>query len=265
MISKNNFKKPSVFSRRKVGIDELQAEVPSPAAHSAAGTSSPVLSGTAWPTPRLEPSVPPRGVPQLPDRSCPPALLLCEMSWAGRFQVEVLVCVVSPEARLCWAVSRRLGAALCGSTELDVTRNVCEAESRQLAGVPCPAWSCASIPVPGVCASPTAAIVGWEWVFAGGWRAGGSCGWPCARVVWVGIIPGFDWLDTGKSFFSERVVLRWHSCPGSGGSLSLEVFRNRGDVALRDMLSGHGGMSWGWGSQWSFQTLTILSFQPISE
>ena len=24
-------------------------------------------------------------------------------------------------------------------------------------------------------------------------------------------------LDTGKHFFSEGVVMQWHSCPGSGG------------------------------------------------
>ena len=38
------------------------------------------------------------------------------------------------------------------------------------------------------------------------------------------------------------------------GSPSLEVFQNRGDVALRDVGSGHGGVGWGWtwGSQRSF-------------
>ena len=30
------------------------------------------------------------------------------------------------------------------------------------------------------------------------------------------------------------------------GSPSLEVFKNHGDVALRDVGSGHGGMGWGW-------------------
>ena len=29
-------------------------------------------------------------------------------------------------------------------------------------------------------------------------------------------------------------------------SLSLEVVKSHGDVALRDMVSGHGGMGWGW-------------------
>ena len=30
------------------------------------------------------------------------------------------------------------------------------------------------------------------------------------------------------------------------GSLSLEMFQNYGDVALRDVGSGHGGVSWDW-------------------
>jgi len=29
-------------------------------------------------------------------------------------------------------------------------------------------------------------------------------------------------------------------------SPSLEVFKNHGDVGLRDMVSGHGGVGWGW-------------------
>lgn len=31
-------------------------------------------------------------------------------------------------------------------------------------------------------------------------------------------------------------------------SLSPEVFRNHGAVALRDTVSSHGGMGWAWGS-----------------
>lgn len=30
------------------------------------------------------------------------------------------------------------------------------------------------------------------------------------------------------------------------GSPSLKVFQDHGDVALRDMVSGRGGMGWGW-------------------
>ena len=45
-------------------------------------------------------------------------------------------------------------------------------------------------------------------------------------------------LDIRKKMFSEGVVLQWHSCQGWGGRRlpSLEVFQNRGDVALRCMV-----------------------------
>ena len=36
-----------------------------------------------------------------------------------------------------------------------------------------------------------------------------------------------------------------------GGSPSLGVFRIHGDVALREVGSGHGGVGWGWA--WGFQ------------
>jgi len=37
-------------------------------------------------------------------------------------------------------------------------------------------------------------------------------------------------------------VMQWHRLPREVvGSPSLEVFKNRGDVALRDVVSGHGG------------------------
>ena len=53
-------------------------------------------------------------------------------------------------------------------------------------------------------------------------------------------------MGVRNNFFSERAVLQWHSCPGSGGVTVLGVFHNRGDVALRDVGSGHGGVGWGW-------------------
>jgi len=47
---------------------------------------------------------------------------------------------------------------------------------------------------------------------------------------------------------SVMTILRqWHRLPGEVVELpSLEVFRNHGDVALRDMVSGHSMMGWGW-------------------
>ena len=48
-------------------------------------------------------------------------------------------------------------------------------------------------------------------------------------------------LDIGECFFSERVMMRWHRLPRYVvESPSLEVFKSHGDVALRDVVSGHG-------------------------
>ena len=50
-------------------------------------------------------------------------------------------------------------------------------------------------------------------------------------------------MDIKENFFSERLVIQWHRLPREVvKSLSGEVFKNQGDVALRDMVSGHGGV-----------------------
>ena len=49
-------------------------------------------------------------------------------------------------------------------------------------------------------------------------------------------------MDIRRNFSSKRAVLQWHRLPREVvQSPSLEVFKNRVDVALRDMGSGHGG------------------------
>ena len=48
--------------------------------------------------------------------------------------------------------------------------------------------------------------------------------------------------DIKKNCFTERMVRHWDRLPRKVvESPSMEVLKNRGDVALRDVVSGHGG------------------------
>jgi len=52
-------------------------------------------------------------------------------------------------------------------------------------------------------------------------------------------IPSNCRLDIKKIYLSEGAVRHWHRLPkGVVESLSLEVFKTRGDVVLRDVVSG---------------------------
>jgi len=54
-------------------------------------------------------------------------------------------------------------------------------------------------------------------------------------------------LDIRENFISQGAVRHWKRMPREvGESPSLEVLQKHGDVALRDVASGHGGMGWGW-------------------
>ena len=54
-------------------------------------------------------------------------------------------------------------------------------------------------------------------------------------------------MDVRGNFFSKSTVRHCQRLPREVvGSPSLEVFQNSGDVALRAVVSGHGGVGWGW-------------------
>ena len=49
-------------------------------------------------------------------------------------------------------------------------------------------------------------------------------------------------MGVRNNAFSEGAVMHWHTMPREVvGSLSPEVFKGCGGVALRDVISGHGG------------------------
>ena len=55
---------------------------------------------------------------------------------------------------------------------------------------------------------------------------------------------GITW-GYGNDWRECRCVTR-RNRGGGGVTLFMEVFRNSGDVALGDVVSGHGGVGWGW-------------------
>ena len=57
-------------------------------------------------------------------------------------------------------------------------------------------------------------------------------------------------LDIRKNF-SQRVAVHCHRLQREViESLSLEVFKNHGDMALRDVVMSMVGVGWGWGWSW---------------
>ena len=64
---------------------------------------------------------------------------------------------------------------------------------------------------------------------------------------------GRKWSDTGTVAQEDG----WVTIPG--------VFQSHGDVALRDVGSGHGGVGWAWGSQRSFPAFMIPQSYELGE
>ena len=69
-------------------------------------------------------------------------------------------------------------------------------------------------------------------------------------------------MNVRKSLSSETVAMHWNGLPREEvESPSLEVFKSRGDVALRHMVSGHGGDGLGL----NLMTLVVFSnlYDPV--
>lgn len=65
-------------------------------------------------------------------------------------------------------------------------------------------------------------------------------------------------MDIRKNVFSERAVMHWHGLPREVmESSSLEASKNRADVALRDVVSWHGG-----DGQWLDQMILMVFSNP---
>ena len=61
-------------------------------------------------------------------------------------------------------------------------------------------------------------------------------------------------LDIRNNFFSQRVVMQWHNCPTRWwGHHAWRCYRTCGDVALRDVVSGHR-----WGGMIDLMVLMVL-------
>ena len=67
---------------------------------------------------------------------------------------------------------------------------------------------------------------------------------------------GSGWILGNISYQKERSGTGT-AARGVVGSPSMEVFQSHGDVTLRDVGSGHGGVGWGW--TWNLRDL----FQPL--
>jgi len=69
------------------------------------------------------------------------------------------------------------------------------------------------------------------------------CYFSVSLFLWQFLMALCARLDIWKRFFSKITVRHWNRLHGevAGSPPSLEVFKNCLDVALRDVVSGHGG------------------------